>query len=133
MTLGAPSAERPQSQSWGGIRPVERRGRDSNPRSRKPGSPVFKTGGFRPEIPVVERGAVTGGKPGGKNRQSSRRDLTLRALMEERVEQVARPLKLAWEGVGVAAQSDRSRSGMVASGRDYGSRDEAPEALGLRE
>jgi len=102
----------------------------SEPETRLSG---FQDRGFRPEIPVVERGAVTGGKPGGKNRQSSRRDLTLRALMEERVEQVARPLKLAWEGVGVAAQSDRSRSGMVASGRDYGSRDEAPEALGLRE
>jgi hypothetical protein len=55
----------------------------------------FQDRGVGPEIPLVERSAVTGGKPGGKKRRSSLRHLFLRSLQKERIEEVARAFELA--------------------------------------
>jgi hypothetical protein len=48
----------------------ERRGRDSNPRTRQTRVSDFQDRGIGGQIPLVERSAVTGGKPGGKKRRS---------------------------------------------------------------
>src|SRR5215212_1656186 len=85
----------------------ERRWRDSNPRTRQTRVSGFQDRGLRPEIPLVERNAISGGKPGGKKRRSSLRDLLLRTLHQERVEEVTRPFELTKEGVGVSVAGRR--------------------------
>jgi len=73
-----------------------------SPLSRMTRVSGFQDRGFRPEIPLVERSAVTGGKPEGKKRRLSLRDPFLRSIQEKGVEEVARPFELAGDGVGVA-------------------------------